>query len=54
MFIFLWLLASMGVAYWAKLDGRNPFWWFMVAAVLSPLVGSIALWAANRYGLRFG
>lgn len=52
MFIFFWLLASMGVAYWAKLDGRNPAFWFGVAALLSPLVGSILLWAVNRYGPR--
>jgi hypothetical protein len=50
MFIFLWLLASMGVAYWAKLDGRSPSFWFAVAVLLSPLLGSVALWAADRYG----
>ena len=50
MFIFLWLLASMGVAYWAKLDGRNPFFWFAAAVLLSPLIASVALWAADRYG----
>ena len=50
MLIFLWLLASMGVAYWAKLDGRNAFWWFTVAAICSPLLGSVALWACDRYG----
>jgi hypothetical protein len=49
---FLWILASMGVAYWAKLGGRNPAVWFAVAVLLSPLFGSIALWAADRYGIR--
>ena len=50
MFVFLWLLASMGVGYWAKLDGRNPAFWFAAAALLSPLVGSVLLWAVNKYG----
>jgi hypothetical protein len=49
---FLWILAAMGVAYWAKLDGRSPFFWFLVAMLLSPLVGSLLLWAFQRYGLR--
>ena len=48
MFVFLWILASMGVAYWAKLDGRSPGFWFAVATVFSPLVGSIALMIAGR------
>jgi hypothetical protein len=52
MFIFVWILMSIGVAYAAKLSLRHPFWWFMVAAILSPLVGSILLWAANRWGIR--
>jgi hypothetical protein len=52
MFIFLWIFCAMGVGYWAKLDGRNPAFWFAVAVLLSPLAGSIALWAVNRYGLR--
>jgi hypothetical protein len=52
MFIFLWILASLGVAYAAKLSLRHPFWWFLLAAILSPLVGSILLWAANRWNVR--
>jgi hypothetical protein len=50
MFIFLWVLLSMGVAYWARLDGRNPAFWFGVSVLLSPLVGSLALWAVSRFG----
>ena len=50
MFIFLWLLASMGVAYWAKLDGRSPVIWFIAGMVLTPLGGSIALMLMDRYG----
>jgi len=52
MFIFLWILASMGVAYAAKLSLRPALPWFIVAAILSPLVGSLLLWAANRWGIR--
>jgi hypothetical protein len=50
MFIFLWILAAMGVAYWAKLEKRNAAIWFAIAVLLSPLVGSLALWAVDRYG----
>ncbi len=52
MFVFLWFLASMGVAYAAKLSLRYPFLWFLLALFLSPLVGSILLWAANRWNFR--
>jgi hypothetical protein len=50
MFVFLYLLAAMGVAYWAKIDGRNPTFWFAAATLLTPLGGSVLLWAVNRYG----
>ena len=49
MFIFLYLLAAMGVAYWAKMDGRNPAVWFAVAVVLTPLGASITLMIWDRY-----
>ena len=52
MFIFLWILASMGVAYAAKLSLRHPLGWFVTAAILSPLVGSLLLWGANRWNIR--
>jgi hypothetical protein len=52
MFVFIWILASMGVAYGAKISLRQPFSWFVIAAILSPLVGSALLWAANRWGIR--
>jgi hypothetical protein len=49
---FFWILASMGVAYAARLSARHPFWWFMVSIILTPLVGSVALWAVNRWNIR--
>jgi hypothetical protein len=54
MLVFFWILFAMGVAYGAKISGRNTFLWFVISMALSPLVGSAALIAANRYGLRFG
>jgi hypothetical protein len=48
--IFLYALAAMGVAYWAKLDGRNPALWFGASLALTPLGASAALVIANRYG----
>jgi hypothetical protein len=47
--VFFYVLAAMGIAYWAKLDGRNPAIWFSAALVLTPLGGSIALMIADRY-----
>ena len=52
MFIFLWILGAIGVAYAAKLSARIPFLWFMLAVILTPLVGSIVLWAANHWNVR--
>ena len=49
MWIFLYLLAAMGVAYWAKLDGRNSTVWFAAAVVLTPLGASVALMLWDRY-----
>ena len=50
MLIFLYLLAAMGVAYWAKLDKRNPAVWFAAGVLLTPLGSSVALMVADRYG----
>jgi hypothetical protein len=52
MLVFLWILASIGVAYGAKITGRHPFWWFMVSIILTPLVGSVLLWVVNRWNIR--
>jgi hypothetical protein len=43
MFVFLYVLAAMGVSYWARLDGRSPGTWFLLAILLTPLGASIAL-----------
>jgi hypothetical protein len=48
--VFFYLLAALGVAYWAKLDGRNPTVWLGAAIVLTPLGASIALMAFDRFG----
>ena len=41
--VFLYMLAAMGVAYWAKLDGRNPAVWFAASR------GADAAWAAASH-----
>jgi hypothetical protein len=48
--LFLYFLAAMGLAYFAKLKGRNPLLWFGAGVVLTPLGASIALMAADRTG----
>jgi hypothetical protein len=50
MFVFLYILAAMGVAYWARLDGRSPGIWFTLAILLTPLGGSVALMIRGRLG----
>jgi hypothetical protein len=50
---FLWILCSMGVAYAAKVQGREPWFWFLVSLLISPLGGSIVLWAFNRYAIHW-
>jgi hypothetical protein len=49
MYVFLYMLAAMGVAYWSKLDGRNPAIWFGASIVLTPVGSSIALMIADRH-----
>jgi hypothetical protein len=48
-YVFFYMLAAMGIAYWAKLDGRNPLVWFVASVALTAIGGSIALMIANRY-----
>jgi hypothetical protein len=50
MLVFLYVLAAIGVAYWAKMDGRRPGVWFIASIVLTPLGSSVALMVADRYG----
>ena len=50
MLIFFYLLAALGVAYWAKLDGRSPAVWLGAAIILTPLGASIALMVFDRLG----
>jgi len=50
MLLFFYLLAALGVAYWAKLDGRSPTVWLGAAIILTPLGASIALMVFDRMG----
>jgi len=49
-YVFFYMLAAMGIAYWAKLGGRNPLLWFAASVALTPIGGSVALMIADRYG----
>jgi hypothetical protein len=49
MLVFFYIFAAMGIAYWAKLDGRNPAIWFTVSVVLTPLGASVGLMIADKY-----
>jgi hypothetical protein len=50
--VFLYLLAAMGLAYWAKMHGRNAVLWFIVSVVITPLGASVALMVADKVGFR--
>ena len=50
MLLFFYLLASMGVGYWAKLDRRNPALWFAMSVICTPLLASIILYVMDHYG----
>lgn len=52
MLAFLYLLAAMGVAYAAKVQGRKPWFWFAMGVVLTPIGGSLLLMGLTRYGRR--
>ena len=54
MWAFLWILGAMGVAYWAKMSGRNGWLWFALGVVLSPLGGSAALYAVDHFSIGRG
>jgi hypothetical protein len=47
---FLYVLAAMGVAFWAKRDGRRADVWFAVSLLLTPIGSIAALTVADRYG----
>ena len=48
MFVFLYVLAAMGIAYWARLNGRKPGVWFLLAILLTPLGASVAMAIRGR------
>ena len=50
---FLWILGAMGVAYWAKLDGRSSGIWFALAIILTPPGASVLMILSQLFGFRF-
>ncbi len=50
MLVFLYILAAIGVAYWARMDGRRAGVWFLASIALTPLGSSVALKLMDRYG----
>jgi hypothetical protein len=48
-YVFFYVLVAMGIAYWAKLDGRNPGVWFGASIVLTPIGAIAALMVMERY-----
>ena len=43
MFVFLWLLFAVAVGLLASKRGRSGFAWFLIASLLSPLIGFVFL-----------
>jgi hypothetical protein len=48
-YVFFYVLAAMGIAFWAKLDGRNPAVWFGASIVLTPIGAGVALNVIGRH-----
>jgi hypothetical protein len=42
-FVFFWLLFAVAVGFLASNRGRSGFGWFLIAALLSPLIGAVFL-----------
>ena len=48
MFILFWLVLCVVIGAVASSIGRSGFGWFMLSALLSPIIGAVALLCAGR------
>lgn len=53
-FLGLWILLSVALGFWARRIGRSGLTWFLVSALVSPIIGAILLLATQNIVARRG
>lgn len=53
-FLALWILLSVAVGFWARRIGRGGITWFLISALVSPIIGTILLLATQGLVARRG
>jgi len=53
-FLGLWLLLSLVVGFWARRIGRSGLSWFLVSALVSPIIGTLLLLVTQNFAARRG
>lgn len=53
-FLGLWVLLSVAVGFWARRIGRSGLSWFLISALVSPIIGTLLLLATQNFAARRG
>lgn len=53
-FLALWILLSVAVGFWARRIGRGGVTWFLISALVSPIIGTLLLLATQNFAARRG
>lgn len=53
-FLALWILLSVAVGFWARRIGRGGVTWFLISALVSPLIGTLLLLATQNFAAKRG
>ena len=48
-FLALWVLLSIAIGFWAHRRGRGALTWFLVSALVSPIIGTLLLLATQGF-----
>jgi len=47
--VVLWTICSIGVGYFASIKGKNPWKWFIISMLISPIMGAIFLLLSDEH-----
>jgi uncharacterized membrane protein len=53
-FLGLWILLSVAVGFWARRIGRSGLSWFLISALVSPIIGTLLLLVTQNFAARRG
>lgn len=53
-FLALWVLLSVAVGFWARSRGRGGLTWFLISALVSPIIGTMLLLATQHFVTKRG